>query len=143
MCVTSVAGSPFLESPQNASVPIGKNATFICSTMMGDNINWIIVINGTPFDPHSVVGDLHALHQRGIIIDPDVPFFSSTRTLTVLATKENNQTQVTCRSLLRGEISREATLTVIGKSKLVSCCKELLAWSYHKFWNSGFNPKIF
>ena len=117
MCITSVAGSPFLESPQNASVPIGKNATFICKTMMGNNVEWLIknLINGTDYDPHGRENDTNLLRQKGITIDPEATIITNNRTLTVLATKENNETQVKCRLLPGGEISREATLTVLGK----------------------------
>ena len=102
------------QNPSGAFAPIGTNATFMCETNSGfpEDVSWIITISNTIFDT-AQDDNVATLEDSGIFVRSDDLVF----TLTILASLENNNTEVQCRQLQfpLSSFSSKASLIVLGK----------------------------
>ena len=105
-----------LQGPVSQLVPLNSKATFFCRAS-GDLVIWYI--NGDPVDYRNG-GNGGSLRQRGFtFIDINVPP-EVNKTMSVTASLQNNNTNISCGSTLRqGEQSATASLLVAGKQSIL------------------------
>ena len=105
-----------LQGPMSQLVPLNGKATFFCRAS-GDLVIWYI--NGDPVDYRNG-GNGGSLRQRGFtFIDINVPP-EVNKTMSVTASLQNNNTNISCGSALRqGEQSATASLLVAGKQSIL------------------------
>ena len=97
----------------NGSAPINTNASFNCETNNSNLLTWVVVLPQHPdrsYDSRTQI-QLDELNRRGIFVD------TASASLTVLASEENNNSQIYCRIFhpLNSEFSETLNLTVLGK----------------------------
>ena len=98
----------------NGSAPINTNASFNCETNNSGLLYWSVVLPQYPdrfYDSRTQL-QLEELNRRGIFVN------TVNASLTVLASEENNNTQIQCRvfhPFSDNEFSETLNLTVLGK----------------------------
>ena len=105
-----------LTGVNNGSAPINTNASFNCETNNSNLLSWRVVLPQHPdrnYDSRTQL-QLDELNMRGIFVN------NASTSLTVLASKENNNTQIQCRFFHpffpeNNEFSETLNLTVLGK----------------------------
>ena len=107
--------SQITEHPMNQTVPIGQNATFRCTGTQGPV--WIVdIATGVRYTTDRLT-HIELLKEMGITSQGR----RGELILTVLATKANNNSNVSCRVFVNGGVnfSHVAKLTVLGGSLLL------------------------
>ena len=107
----------FISHPVSAFSPAGRNITFSCQLdEVSNGVSWIV--NTVLSSGEAVHLDTAASSHADLLQSRKIFFQSSGNrfTLTVFASKQNNQTSVTCKQLHipNSIFSQTATLTVLG-----------------------------